>query len=493
MKILTSLAALLTASQALANPVFEDRSDALMPHQYTGDWEHFVGGGVAILDCNGDDLPDLFAAGGDTPARLMVNTGDFTFRDGGAFAVGATGAYPIDIDSDGILDLAVMRVGSNQLLKGDGMCGFTDASELWGFDGGDRWTTAFTATWQDDAWTLVFGNYVDRDDPDGPFGACDAHQVHRWTGAGFESSRLEPGYCTLSMLISDWQRSGTPTLRISNDRHYHKDEGYEQMLALDTLTLLPNWPDVKLWGMGIASGDVTGDGLPEVMLSSMGDQLLQINEATGFRDAAYETGTFATRPHVGDDAKPSTGWHTEFADVDNDGLLDLFIAKGNVEDMPMAAAMDPNNLLRQKLDGTFEEVSEAAGTASMGKSRGAGFADFDRDGRLDLVVVNRGGPMELYRNVTDGSGAWVAVTPSQNGANPFAVGAWVELQQDGRIQAREVTVGGGHASGRAGAVHFGLGAGQGARARVIWPDGTAGAWRAITPNTGVTIKRPSTP
>ena len=127
------------------------------------------------------------------------------------------------------------------------------------------------------------------------------------------------------------------------------------------------------------------------------------------------------------------------------------------------------------------------------KGMGTTVADFDRDGRLDLVVVNRGGPMELYRNVTDGSGAWVAVTPSQNGANPFAVGAWVELQQDGRIQAREVTVGGGHASGRAGAVHFGLGAGQGARARVIWPDGTAGAWRAITPNTRVTIKRPSTP
>ena len=67
----------------------------------------------------------------------------------------------------------------------------------------------------------------------------------------------------------------------------------------------------------------------------MGDQLLQFaTETAGYRDAPFELGTTAHRPHVGDDGRPSTGWHAQFGDVDNDGLADLFIAKGNVDQMP---------------------------------------------------------------------------------------------------------------------------------------------------------------
>jgi hypothetical protein len=109
--------------------------------------------------------------------------------------------------------------------------------------------------------------------------------------------------------------------------------------------------------MGIASADITGDGLPEVMLTSMGDQLLQFNEGGRMRNAPFEFGTYAHRPHVGDDGRPSTGWHAEFGDIDNDGRLDLFLAKGNVDQMPSNAIHDPNNLLMQGEDGTFREAA----------------------------------------------------------------------------------------------------------------------------------------
>ena len=67
--------------------------------------------------------------------------------------------------------------------------------------------------------------------------------------------------------------------------------------------------------MGIASHDLTGDGRPEVMLTSMADQLLMIAEGDGYVRAPLEWGTYATRPHTGEDGRPSTGWHAEFADV----------------------------------------------------------------------------------------------------------------------------------------------------------------------------------
>ncbi|MHA6344912.1 CRTAC1 family protein [Roseivivax sp. CAU 1761] len=484
---------ILPALAAAGSPRFEDRADALPgpAHVYAGGWEHFVGGGVAILDCNGDGRPDFLAAGGSNPARLYVNAtpapgAKLAFRDGGLKDLtGVTGAYPLDIDGDGALDLAVLRVGPNLLLKGDGACGFADHGEAWGFAAGDAWSTAFAATWEPgrNLPTLAIGNYVDRSDPEGPFGACDGNELHRPEGGRYvDPLPLEPGYCALSMLISDWQRTGRPELRISNDRHYYLRDGHEQMWRLDPLAErgpADGWERVSLWGMGIASGDLDGNGYPDVMLTSMGDQLVMLNAAGTLSRAPYALGTYAQRPHAGDDGRPSTGWHAEFADIDNDGRLDLFIAKGNVDQMPSNAMADPNSLLRQGADGTFREVSVAAGIATPDRARGAGFADFDGDGRLDLVVVNRRAALELWQNVTAGAGHALALELAQPGPNRHAVGAWIEARSPDGVQAREVTVGGGHAGGRAGPVHLGLGRHAGAEIRVRWPDGAWSNWQRL--------------
>ncbi len=102
--------------------------------------------------------PDLYLAGGEHPAALFRNDSQvggalrFTRVPGEATDLaGVTGAYPLDIDGDGIIDLAVLRVGEPVLLRGTGGCGFERANEAWGFAGQDAWTTAFSATWEGDA------------------------------------------------------------------------------------------------------------------------------------------------------------------------------------------------------------------------------------------------------------------------------------------------------------------------------------------------------
>ena len=477
---------MLFAFPANAEPLFVNEAALSPPHVYAGGWEHFVGGGVSVFDCNGDARPDLFAAGGENPATLLVNHseagGNLRFGAGEiASMTGVTGAYPLDIDSDGQLDLVVLRVGPNMLLRGQGGCRFSDATADWGLTPRDAWTTSFTATWEKGAAlpTLVFGNYVDRANPNGPFEACDTNEVYRPEGRKYGALEpISPGYCALSMLISDWQRKGTPELRISNDRHYYVRGGYEQMFQLSPLAERMDWPHFSLWGMGIASRDITGDGLPEVVMTSMGDQLLQFNRGDHFENAPFSLGSYAQRPYVGDDGRPSTGWHAEFGDVDNDGRQDLFIAKGNVDQMPSNAIHDPNDLLMQGADGVFHEMGDVAGIATTDRARGAALADLNADGLLDLVVVNRRAPLEIWRNTSPNTGNWAEIEPVLQTSNRRAVGAWVELRAGGKVQSAEITVGGGHAGGQALPVHFGLGDETAAEARVIWPDGTMGEWQS---------------
>ncbi len=493
---------LLAAAPVAAEPNF--RARPLPPHVYSGGWEHFVGGGVAAFDCDGDRLPELYAAGGAGPARLMRNVsepgGPLAFEEDTPRALalrGVTGAYPLDIDGDGLLDLAILRAGPDALMRGQGGCRFAPLEGL-GFTSGDHWTTAFSATWEagNRLPTLAFGTYVDRADPSGPFGACDAPLLYRPDEDGRYAAplRLAPGFCTLSMLFSDWARAGRADLRVSNDRHYYVAGGQEQMWAMEQTPRLyteaEGWRPYSLWGMGIASRDLTGDGYADVYLTSIGDQKFQIFEpghgGPAWRDATYELGTTAHRPHTGGDGRPSTGWHAAFGDVNNDGRDDIFVAKGNVEQMPEAAMRDPNTLLVQRGDGTFEERAVAAGIATMERSRGAVLADLNLDGALDLAVVNRRAEMELWQS--EGvTGGWLLVGLEAPAPNTQAVGAFVELRTEAGVQTREVTVGGGHAGGHAGLMHFGLGAAKRAEIRVIWPGGATSEWREVRPNDILTL------
>src|SRR5438034_1878245 len=122
---------------ALGAPRYvEETATAGVDHMYGGGFEYATGGGVSAFDCNGDGKPDLYLAGGSGAAALYRNespiggTLRFTrIRDAVTDLAGATGAYPIDIDGDGVTDLAVLRNGENVLLRGLGGCRFERANE----------------------------------------------------------------------------------------------------------------------------------------------------------------------------------------------------------------------------------------------------------------------------------------------------------------------------------------------------------------------------
>ncbi|HSJ71858.1 MAG TPA: CRTAC1 family protein [Acidimicrobiia bacterium] len=501
---------------ALSAPKFVDEAaTAGIDHRYDGPFSFYVGGGVAVFDCDGDRTPDLYAAGGQEPAALYRNDGapggalhfsqvasaDTDLRD-------VTGAYPIDIDSDGITDLVVLRFGENVVLRGLGDCRFTRANEIWNIEGGDAWTVAMSAQWEASATlpTLAFGNYAQLDSNRLNVEGCEDHALVRPDGPAYGPPfALSPGYCTLSILFSDWNRSGYRDLRMSNDRHYYLD-GEEQLWRIRPgepprlYTEADGWNRMQIWGMGIASYDLTGDGRSEVFLTSQGDNKLQTLSGDGdrprYEDIAFALGATAHRPHQGDATLPSTAWHPEFQDVNNDGYMDLFITKGNVDSQVGFSQEDPNNLLMGNPDGTFVEAAPEVGVDDTGRSRGAALADFNLDGMLDLVVVNRGAPVRIWRNVGAGDagspgalGHWIAIDLDQPAPNRDAIGSWVEVRVGDRVQRREVTIGGGHGGGQLGWMSFGLGSATRADIRVTWPDGQVDPWTTVPANAFSIISR----
>lgn len=509
------------AAAAMGSPRFVDETTASgVEHTYGGNADYEVGGGVAVFDCNADGKPDLYLAGGASPAALYRNEspigGALRFAlvsDSGADVTAVNGAYPIDIDGDGVTDLVVLRNGENLLLRGLGDCRFEPANKLWGLDGGNEPTTAFSATWEGDASlpTLAFGNYV-RPELQDPHHLCFDNALVRPNPAERTYGPpipLAPGWCALSMLFTDWDRSGHQDLRVSNDRHYYlPEDGQEQLWRVSPgeaprlYTADEGWSVVQVEGMGIASADVNGDGYPDYFLTSQAANRLQALESTAggpvYHEIGLGAGVNASQPFTGGDTRPSTAWHPEFADVNNDGFIDLFISKGNVDDQPDYAQRDPSNLLLGEANGTFREVAAAAGILSFDRGRGAALADFNLDGLLDLVEVNYGAPARIWRNVGTGSatqpaqmGSWLALQLVEPGPNRDAIGAWIEVKVGDRIQRREVTIGGGHAGGQLGWIHFGLGNAQRAQVRVVWPGGSTSDWIEVAANRFGTIHRGS--
>jgi hypothetical protein len=164
----------------------------------------------------------------------------------------------------------------------------------------------------------------------------------------------------------------------------------------------------------------------------------------------------------------AVGWGAVFVDFDNDGLEDIYLATAD----PLPAE-NTNRVFWNNGDSTFTDISIASGASNNGETIGVAYADYDHDGRVDLIIGNRNESYHLYRNTTF-AGDWLAVKLFGRGPiNRDAVGALAVLElSDGRFLRRRVHIGSSIGADHQRALHFGMGFADPVALTLTWPDGT---------------------
>ncbi|MCH8276883.1 MAG: VCBS repeat-containing protein [Bacteroidetes bacterium] len=346
---------------------------------------------VLWADVNRDALPDLFVgqAGGGRNA-LYVNRGDGTFLDvaenAGIDVYASVGSAAFaDFDENGYVDLFIaVNDGPDLLYRNMGNLRFDDVSEEAGIQGPEG-SGAMQGTWVD----------YERD------GDLDLFVVH----GGMTESRLYINDGNLPML------DGAGTANIS-------DPGSGN-------------------SMGVAWGDVDGDGWLDAYVSRIGRAGLYMNTGIGrFREEAE---------HRGAD-RNGMSWGSVFADFDNDGDIDLFV---------VSTGGTPT-LLFENTDGFFSEVAEAAGISVQIESRGLATGDFNNDGALDIVMTSDSGSPRVFLNTTNQPGNWFKVKIYEPNHTPV-IGARVEVVAGGRKMIRYIGGGDSFCSQSSATLHFGIG------------------------------------
>jgi hypothetical protein len=239
-------------------------------------------------------------------------------------------------------------------------------------------------------------------------------------------------------------------------------------------------------GMGADAADYDGDGRLDVFVTNFSHDYntLYQNSAEGFfSDVSYQAGVAAP-------SLPYLGWGAGFADFDNDGLVDLFVANGHVYPEVDRFGLGTKYRQRKQLfknlgKGRFSDATaEVAGGLLIEKSsRGATFGDIDNDGDIDVLVININDRPSLLRNDTSSDNNWIALKLVGNAHNRDALGARVSFADAGTLQVAEVRSGGSYLSHNDMRVHFGLGRRTAVPPmNVRWPDGALERFEGLTPN-----------
>ena len=231
--------------------------------------------------------------------------------------------------------------------------------------------------------------------------------------------------------------------------------------------------DTTVMGMGLATADYDADGDLDFYFSNAGAMTLLSNQGDG---------TFSNLAESAGVEQPSVAWGTIFFDYNNDGWLDLYLAV--MEGLEGKTA--ENLLFANNGDGTFNNVGERSGADDPGRSTGVAYADYDEDGRVDLVVGNYDAGYRLYRNES-GAGEqnnWLAIKlVGDRPVNRDAIGARVTVvDSDGHSQMQEVKNGSSLGAGNTLTLHFGLGVAAVENVMVQWPDGSAQDWGKLKSN-----------
>lgn len=482
------------------------------------------GGGLGLIDIENDGDLDVFVAvgatlesPGDGPGcRLFRNDGGLHFTDvtaaaGIALHRWANGVAIGDVDGDGFDDIFVACFGANALLRNRGDGTFVDATDAAGPAVGDaRWATsaAFGDPDLDGDLDLYVVNYLQFDPAAppprarhkgvdvlaGPHGLPAQHDLlleNRGDGTFDDATGragalpLRPAY-GLNVVIADLAGDARPDVLVGNDsmaNFLFVSDGAPRTLHFEEdgvrSGIASNIDGSDQATMGIAVGDVDGDGRPDVFTTNFSNDTntLHLNTAEGFFDDRTRLWG------LGQVSRPYLGWSCAFADLDHDGDEDLLAFNGHVYPEATMETMDsayeqPPLLFRREAR-TFVRMTagpEDAWLARVGRDRTAVFADLDRDGDLDVVVGELNGPVRILENLIDDGRATsivVALDDATTPGNRRALGAIVELETDAGRMRRWIVGGGGFQSSLAPEVHFGVPKDRRVTAlRVRWPDGT---------------------
>ena len=479
-----------------------------------------VGCGVAFLDYDNDGWLDIFllcgtridAVPGSTN-RLYKNNRDGTFTDvtekAGLRRTGwASGVTIADYDNDGFEDIFITYYGQNALYKNNGDGTFTDVTAKAGlsYSGPPRWGSGctFLDYDRDGHLDLFVANYVKidlekipkpGDNPMcnyrgipvncGPNGLPFAHNYlyknqgdgtfrDMTTASGIAAAPLSYG---MTAVAADFTGDGwtdiylasdsTPSLLFVNQRDgTFKEEGTERGVAFSD-------DGKEQAGMGVAIGDYMLEGHLDIFKTHFSDDtdVLYRNDGSGtFTDETLNARLGVETRFI--------QWGTGFADLDNDGWPDIFVATGSVypevearfPDYPLKS---PRLIFRNLGNGKFEELIEEAGPGISAAhcSRGCAFGDFDNDGDVDIVVVNLNEPPSLLRNDLKGNRNWVKVCLVGTKTNRSAIGSRIIARYGGKTQAQSVTAQSSFYSVNDGRLHFGLGDSKVVDLEIHWTNG----------------------
>ena len=419
--------------------------------------------GVAVGDYNNDGFPDIFISGVGQ-SRLFRNTGKGTFQDvtKSSGLLGkqglSTSAVWIDYDRDGFLDLFVCNY-VRWSAEHDVFCSL---------DGKNKSYCTPEAYRGDTCW--LFHNQGN-----GTFEDVTA------TSGIFDSSSKSLGVAML-----DYDQDGWPDLLVANDtqpnklyRNLHngkfKDVAVEAGLAFST-------EGKARAGMGVDAADFDNSGKTGIIITNFDNEMLGLYRAStkGYDDIAIETG-------LGSASKNTLGFGCVFYDVDLDGLLDIAVANGHIDETVRnirgnVGYAQPPQLFQNLGGGKFRDVAnEIGGEFDRPKvGRGLAVGDFDGDGDLDLLLTTNNDGAYLYRNDVSNGHRSIRFHLVGTKSNRDAIGATVRLYVDGRVQTRMVRSGSSYLSQCELPVTFGVGhQDQIEKVVIAWPSGRSEEHRKL--------------
>ena len=500
---------------------------------------YYNGGGVAVGDVDNDGLPDLYFTANVGPNRLYLNRGDYRFEDiterAGVAGSGGwtTGATMADVNGDGHIDIYVSAIshltkrGHNILYINNGDATFLDATDAYGLGHTGYSTQAaffdYDLDGDLDMYLLNHSTHAERGNVFSPqreeYHPRAGDRLFRNDGERFVDVTVEAGiYGTvegygLGVVVSDLDLDGCPDLFVANDFQENDFLYFNNCDGTFTESIATALGHTSRSSMGVDAADFNNDGRPDVMVLDMlpereeilktsanaesfaiedrklaagyhpqyARNTLQLNRGMRrFSEIGYLAGVHAT----------DWSWGPLFADLDNDGDKDLFVANGiyrrandldyydyvrgaavqaalfdgiTEEDLALLEVMPQvplgNYAFRNNGDLTFTNAADAWGLAEPGFSNGAAYADLNNSGALDLIINDINAPAPIYRNRSReiNEHHYLTVVLRGAGANTGGIGAKVMIWHGDVKQFLEQMPTRGLQSSVDHRLHFGLG------------------------------------